>query len=67
MAKHVEAPADNPFNRRMAEGHQFRTGHELNAIQVSDDGTLWHNVRLCCGEEIPETVTVWKPPADPIR
>ena len=67
MAKFIETPTDTPFNRRLAEGHMHRTGHKLESVQVSDDGTLWHTVRTCCGEEIPETVAVWNPPADPKR
>jgi hypothetical protein len=59
MAKLIETPADTPFNRRMAEGHKNRTGHKLDAVQVSDDGVLWHTVRLCCGETVPETVDTW--------
>jgi hypothetical protein len=60
MAKFTEAPADTPFNRRLAEGHLNRTGHKMNLVQVSDDGILWTNVRLCCGETIPETVDTWQ-------
>lgn len=67
MAKFIEEPADTPFNRRLAEGHEFRTGHKLDSVMVSDDGVLWYTVRLCCGETVPETVTEWKPPADPKR
>lgn len=54
MAKFVESLADTAFNRRMAEGHKNRTGHALDAVQVSDDGELWRIVRLCCGETVPE-------------
>jgi hypothetical protein len=59
MAKFIEAPADTPFNRRLAEGHLHRTGHALDAVQVSDDGVLWYTVRLCCGETVPDTVDTW--------
>ena len=59
MAKHQAPIPDTPFNRRLAEGHRNRTGHEQNAVHVSDDGTLWHRVRLCCDETIPETVETW--------
>jgi len=54
----VEEMQDTPFNRRMAEGHFNRLGHELDAVQVSDDGTLWQTVRKCCGDTVPETVAV---------
>jgi hypothetical protein len=55
----VERLADTPFNARLARGHVMRTGHTLNARQVSEDGILWHTVKLCCGEEIPATVSTW--------
>ena len=60
MAKLVESVPETPFNRRMAEGHKNRMGHMMDAVQVSDDGTLWHTVRLCCGETVSETVPVWR-------
>ena len=59
MAKFKEPLADNSFNRRMAQGHVNRTGHKLEAHQVSNDGVLWHTVRECCGEVEPETLAVW--------
>jgi hypothetical protein len=61
MAKYVE-PLDvhSPFNQRLARGHRMRLGHELKAVQVSEDGILWHTVRLCCGETIPDTVDAWE-------
>lgn len=55
----VEPVANNSFNARMAEGHKRRLGHDLKAVQVSADGILWHTVRLCCGETVPETVPTW--------
>ena len=60
MAKYVETPVYTLFNARMARGHEMRLGHELKAVQVSDDGILWHTVRLCCGETIPDTVETWE-------
>lgn len=59
MAKHIEELPDTSFMRRMAEGHETRMGHKLDAVNVSEDGMLWHMVRLCCGETVPETVGTW--------
>jgi len=56
---HIEEPLDNSFQRRMARGHMLRHGHDLDAMQVSADGTLWHRVNLCCGEAIPAAVKTW--------
>lgn len=51
---------DSPFNARMERGHYMRTGHKLHAVEVSQDGMLWHKVYLCCGESIPDTVPTWE-------
>ena len=59
MAKFKAPLADTPMNHRLEVGHALRTGHELEAEQVSDDGILWHTVRACCGETEPETLPVW--------
>lgn len=56
---YVEQLADTPFNARLARGHKLRKGHELKAVQVSEDGTLWRYVYLCCGETIPDSVPTW--------
>jgi hypothetical protein len=56
MAKHISAILDTPFQRRMSEGHYNRVGHQLLGVLVSDDGSIWQTVRLCCGETVPETV-----------
>jgi hypothetical protein len=50
----VIEPADNPFQRRMADGHQLRKGHALEAVLVSTDGEVWTMIRKCCGETVPE-------------
>jgi hypothetical protein len=55
----VEPLKDTPFQARMARGHKMRLGHELKAVQVSSDGILWHTIKLCCGETIPESVETW--------
>jgi len=60
MAKFVTTIPNTPFQQRMARGHRIRNGHELAALHVSDDGILWHKVRTCCGEQIPETVETWE-------
>lgn len=60
MAKHMEPITDNAYNRRMAEGHKRRTGHDLVGYQASDDGVLWHTIRECCGETEPEKLTGWQ-------
>jgi hypothetical protein len=44
---------DSQFNRHMRRGHEIRTGHALDAVLVSTDGELWHQVNKCCGESIP--------------
>lgn len=49
----------SPFHARLARGHEIRKGHALHAVEVSQDGILWHTVRLCCGETIPDTVSTW--------
>ena len=49
---HIEVFADTSFRGRMAAGHKLRTGHSLDAVNVSDDGQIWHIVRLCCGETV---------------
>lgn len=54
MAKFTEALADTPFNRKLAEGHMNRTGHALDAVNVSNDGEWWQIVRFCCGETVPD-------------
>lgn len=51
---------DTLLNRQMTAGHRARKGHDLNAIQVSSDGTLWQTVKLCCGETIPESAPTWE-------
>lgn len=56
----VESVPDSPFNRRMIQGHELRKGHAADVRHVSADGVLWHKVYLCCGEDIPETVTSWE-------
>lgn len=60
MAMQVSTIPDTPFERRMAQGHRIRLGHELNAVHVSSDGVLWHKVNLCCGDSIPESVASWE-------
>jgi hypothetical protein len=56
MAKFVQTIPNTSMEQRMARGHKLRFGHEQKALHVSDDGVLWHKVRTCCGEQIPETV-----------
>lgn len=51
---------DTPFNQRMARGHYMRLGHDLDALEVSEDGILWHRVYKCCGETIPFKVATWE-------
>lgn len=60
MAKFVETIPNTAMQQRMARGHRIRLGHEQKAVHVSDDGILWHKIRTCCGETIPETVTTWE-------
>jgi hypothetical protein len=70
MTKHQGPIPDTPFQRRMARGHYNLRGHKLNAVHVSDDGILWHTVRLCCGDTVPDTVQTWAdhhPLPDPIK
>lgn len=47
---------DTAFNRRMAQGHEARMGHAADFRQVSADRVVWHRVRVCCGDVVPETV-----------
>ena len=60
MAKFVATVPSTPMEQRMARGHKIRTGHDQVALQVSDDGILWHKVRVCCGEQVPESVETWE-------
>ncbi len=62
MPKYVERPANTEFQRRMALGHRNRLGHELEMVQISDDGIIWRNVRLCCGDTVPDTLEKKDPP-----
>lgn len=50
---HIQRLSDTSINRRMADGHINRTGHKLDAVQVSEDGELWNIVRMCCGDPHP--------------
>ena len=59
QALKITQPADTEMHRRMAIGHQRRTGHKLDSVLVSSDGTLWHTVRKCCGETLPDTAPTW--------
>jgi hypothetical protein len=44
------------MNIRMKVGHQIRMNHAAVFIHVSEDKTLLHTVRLCCGDIIPDSV-----------
>ena len=62
MTEHIKVRqfAGTPLHAPMAKGHLRRKGHELDAVQVSDDGgELWRIVRLCCGETIPGAPEGW--------
>lgn len=56
---HIEPVRNTPMNAQMAVGHLMRLGHVLDAVEVSEDGILWHRVYKCCGETIPATVQTW--------
>lgn len=56
----ITTPHNTAFQQRMARGHRIRTGHNLDALQVSEDGVLWHTVKRCCGETVPKTVETWE-------
>lgn len=53
MATELQSKAlpDTAFYRRMRAGHKTRTGHDLDARLVTDDGALWRVDRSCCGGE----------------
>lgn len=55
----IQHIADTPFNARLARGHYMRLGHVLDAVEVSQDGILWHKVYKCCGQTVPATVATW--------
>ena len=58
----MSAVPDTAFQRRMAEGHEIRMGHKLDAVHVSDDGgQIWRMVRLCCGDKIPDRAVLAEP------
>lgn len=41
---------DSGVYRQMADGHQRRNGHVLDAFLASQDGEVWAVVRPCCGQ-----------------
>jgi hypothetical protein len=53
MTTRTEPLPDTPMNRRMAHGHEWRTGHELDAYLVFDldDPNIGRIVRRCCEQE----------------
>lgn len=59
MTLHIDDYGHTPFQRRMEVGHEMSTGHRADFRHVSEDGVLWHIVRFCCGDPIPETVPTW--------
>lgn len=50
---------DTAFNRRMAQGHELRMGHAADFRHVTADRVVWHRIRVCCGEAVPETVATF--------
>lgn len=49
----TEKPADTKLNRIMANGHYVRFGHIQDDVLISEDGSFWTRVNLCCGETVP--------------